>query len=850
MAKIGSANIALLRPEFEESNKLLTEGLKGMWESGDPLKTAIDGNINYLQQERVGQLQNMLQGILPQDPSDPKAMQEYMQKATNMAQDNGFNKWGINAGGVVDTANALVDRNLEVDKLQGANTKANLANNKTVQTNQFLQGSNTIRANEGTNDDIIKFAADNNLSVDAAKHVLDIQEQSVDIAGTVQKSNTDLIASQNALAQLQAAAKANNGFTTAQQKQEMSYLRDRIERMLNPGPGGGVGKPQGVSSGSTGTTNSSNGGNVQSFGADIDKDLADTVNRFGVNPEYMRGLLSMEGGTKGQQSSTGALGVGQFVQKTWNNLAKTPEGKAIGMTSINNSNFRKDNDPRKNNRVNMLATGLLTKQNQSTLERNGIPITPANLYMAHNMGPALVLAAYGKTATTPQMKRNMAVNGGNANMSAKEFLDFQSERYNDHYAKSNGGASPGSEGGGSNFNASEFIDQLQLSSGNPNTTANTNELLQVLRDRAEATNTLNESSPKIDLDSAALPSFIGSGTGSASDAMKLFEPQNQFMKDDATASMGAITSSNEAQIADIEASGDMLKYNSSIESEFDTRLREAQEAAAANGGGNIPISSLIGGEKDRLESGKAALIQAGFTKEKLATLPAKTKTIIFRSLNTYLDKVDSNQNTNSLQVEREQQGAIGNLEKFPDNYKKDAVALLDEGIKKDAVDWLEEKTKFDAGMKWGARHGTLGVLGAVSDIGVSADKRISNLNALHTYMTDKAVDVLMGGSGAYTKSVNPSDVPGIVSRAKEIYKDKQNMDDVHNLKDLDGYMTKPMNPGKWGSAVLQAADEVSVEKNKEWDKLNETPLSIPFSEIVKKDLRDNTVNSFSKDPYK
>lgn len=849
MAKIGSANIALLRPEFEESNKLLTEGLKGMWESGDPLKTAIDGNINYLQQERVGQLQNMLQGILPQDPSDPKAMQEYMQQATNMAQENGFNKWGINAGGVVDTANALVDKNLEVDKLQGANTKANLENTRTEEMNQLQRAANVIGANKGTNDDIMKYAADNGLSVDAAKYVLDGQEQAVNIAGTVQKSNTDLIASQNALEQLLAAAEANNGFTTAQQKQEISQLMGTIERMLSPASGGGVGKSQGVSSGSTGTTNSSNGGNVQSFGADIDKDLADTVNRFGVNPEYMRGLLSMEGGTKGQQSSTGALGVGQFVQKTWNNLAKTPEGKAIGMTPINNSNFRKDNDPRKNNRVNMLATGLLTKQNQSTLERNGIPITPANLYMSHNMGPGLVLAAYGKIPTTAQMKKNMVVNGGNANMSAKEFLDFQSERYNNHYAKSNGGASPGSEGGGSNFNASEFIDQLQLSSGNPNTTANTNELLQVLRDRAEATNTLNESSPRIDLDSAALPSFIGSGTGSASDAMKLFEPQNQFMKDDAKASMGAITSSNEAQIADIEASGDMLKYNSSIETEFDTRLREAREAAAANGG-NIPISALIGGEKDRLESGKAALIQAGFTKEKLATLPAKTKTIIFRSLNKYLDKVDSNQNTNSLQVEREQQGAIGNLEKFPDNYKKDAVALLDEGIKEDAVDWLEEETKFDAGMKWGARHGTLGVLGAVSDIGVSADKRISNLNALHTYMTDKAVDVLMGGSGAYTKSVNPSDVPGIVSRAKVIYKEMQNMDDVHNLKDLDGYMTKPMNPGKWGSAVLQAADEVSVEKNKEWDKLNETPLSIPFSEIVKKDLRDNTVNSFSKGPNK
>ena len=159
MAKIGSANIALLRPEFEESNKLLTEGLKGMWGAVDPLKTAIDGNINYLQQERVGQLKNMLQGILPQDPSDPMAMQEYMQQATSMAQDNGFNKWGINSAGVFDTATALVDKNLEVNKLQGANTKANLENTETEETNQLQKAANAIRAAGGTNDDIMKFAA-------------------------------------------------------------------------------------------------------------------------------------------------------------------------------------------------------------------------------------------------------------------------------------------------------------------------------------------------------------------------------------------------------------------------------------------------------------------------------------------------------------------------------------------------------------------------------------------------------------------------------------------------------------------------------------------------------------------
>lgn len=809
MAKIGSANIALLRPEFEESNKLLTEGLKGMWEAADPLKTAIDGNINYLQEERVGQLKNMLQGILPQNPSDPMAMQEYMQQATSLAQDNGFNKWGINAAGVFDTATALVDKNLEVNKLQGANTKANLENDKTVETNQFVQGVNAIRANGGTNDDIMKFAAVSGFSVDAAKHILDGQQQAVNIAGTVQKSNTDLIASQNALEQLNAAITANNGVATAQQRQERSYLMEVIKRMESNLSGGGVGKSQGVSSGSTGTTNSSFRDRLVQSESSGNSEASITI--------------------KDGRQFGGLLQLGAARLKDYANATKTKAMTPEQFRKLSASEQEKVNDWHINSLTKAARnTGAIGKVIK------GIPMTEdALVSMAH-------LGGIGG------MQKFIQTNG------AYDPSDELGTSLSSYARKFGGGSSSGSGGGGggSNFNISEIIGQLQLGSGMPNTTANTNELLKVLRDRIDATNTLNKSSPRIDLDSAALPSFIGKGTGSASDAMKLFEPQNQFMKDDAIASMGAITSSNQAQIADIEASEDMLKYNSSIETEFDTRLREAQEAAAANGGGNIPISALIGGEKDRLESGKAALIQAGYTPEVLATLPAETKTIIFRSLNKYLDNVDSNQNTNSLQVQKEQQGAIGNLEEFPDNYKTATVNFLNDGIKKEAVDWLEEETTFDAAMKWGARHGTLGVLGAVSDIGVSAKQRISNLDSLHTYMVDKAVSTLMSKKDRYGTSVNPRDVAGIVKRAKEIYKEMQNMDDVHNLKDLDGYMKKPMNPGKFNAAVLKAADEVSVEKNRKWGKLNDTPISIPFSEIVKKDLRDNTVNSFSKDPNK
>lgn len=807
MSKIGSVNIGLLRPEFAESNKLFGSSMDALTEAPTPFKEAMANNFAYMQQQKAGELTNLLQQQAPQDPSDPMAMQQYMQQATNMAQDKGFNKWGINAGGAVSAANALVDRNQEVDKLQGTNTKANLENTRTEELNQLQKAANDIRARGGNNNDIMKFAADNGLSVDAANYVLGTQKQAVDIAGTVQKSNTDLIASQNALEQIQAAVKANHGVATAQQRLEMSQLMETIKRLESGMSGGGVGKSQGVSSGSTGTTNSSFRDRLVQSESSGNSEASITI--------------------KDGRQFGGLLQLGAARLKDYANATKTKAMTPEQFRKLSTNEQEKVNDWH----INSLTTAA---RNSGAVGKviKGIPMTEdALVSMAH-------LGGIGG------MQKFVKTNG------AYDPSDELGTSLSSYAKKFGGGASPGSGGGSSNFNASEYIDQLQLSSGMPNTTANTNELLQVLRDRAEATNTLNESSPRIDLDSAALPSFIGSGTGSASDAMKLFEPQNQFMEDDATASMGAITSSNEAQIADIEASGDMLKYNDSIESAFDKRLREAQEAAAANGGGNIPISSLIGGEKDRLDSGKAALIQAGYTPEKLAALPAETKTIIFRSLNKYLDNVDSNQNTNSLQVEKEQRGAIGNLKKFPDNYKTATVNFLNDDIKKDAVDWLEEETTFDSVMKGTARWGSLGVLGAMSNMAVSADKRISNLNALHTDMTDRAVTALMDNRDAYGKSVDPRDVAGIVKRAKVIYKEMQNMDDVHNLKDLDGYMKKPMNPGKFTKAVLKAADEVSVEKNKEWGKLNETPLSIPFSEIVKKDLRDNTVNSFSKDPNK
>lgn len=177
-------------------------------------------------------------------------------------------------------------------------------------------------------------------------------------------------------------------------------------------------------------------GKFSGFGHEVDSYIKEASARYGVDEKMMRGLVKMEDGWHGKMSPTGALGVGQFTQGTWNDLVKTSEGQAIGMTYINKSNFRKSNDPRRNKRINTLATALLAKKNADILKKSGIAVNGENLYMAHNMGAGFVQAIYGKGEFAKNTAKNIQVNGG-GNMSPQKFIAYQKKRFLQHYADAN-----------------------------------------------------------------------------------------------------------------------------------------------------------------------------------------------------------------------------------------------------------------------------------------------------------------------------------------------------------------------------------------------------------------------------
>lgn len=175
------------------------------------------------------------------------------------------------------------------------------------------------------------------------------------------------------------------------------------------------------------------------FGAEQDGYIAEAAKRYGIDEKVLRGFVKMEGGWTGKMSPTGAIGTGQFIQGTWNSLANSAEGQAIGMTRVDKSNFRTASDPRFNRRTNTLATGLLAKQNADILTRNGIPVTGENLYMLHNIGPGVIPALLGSNNVSSQTLLAMRQNGMMAGQTPTDFVSMQKGKFNTHYAMANNG---------------------------------------------------------------------------------------------------------------------------------------------------------------------------------------------------------------------------------------------------------------------------------------------------------------------------------------------------------------------------------------------------------------------------
>ena len=196
-----------------------------------------------------------------------------------------------------------------------------------------------------------------------------------------------------------------------------------------------TGQPVGTLS-NTSIINNSGSGKAFEFGGGVDQYIAEASKKYGIPEDVLRGFVKMEAGWTGKMSPTGAIGTGQFTQGTWNSLVGTAEGRAIGMTKIDKSNFRQANDPRRDKRINTLATGLLAKQNADILKNNGLPITGENLYMLHNIGPGVISALKGGSVNAATEKA-MRQNGKRSGESAAQFAKRQQGIFSGHYATAN-----------------------------------------------------------------------------------------------------------------------------------------------------------------------------------------------------------------------------------------------------------------------------------------------------------------------------------------------------------------------------------------------------------------------------
>lgn len=173
-----------------------------------------------------------------------------------------------------------------------------------------------------------------------------------------------------------------------------------------------------------------------SFGKDVDGYIKEAATKYGIDEKILRGFVKMEAGWTGAMSPTGAIGTGQFTQGTWNGLAKTDEGKAIGMIPITKANFRTPDDPRRDKRINTLATALLAKNNMAVLKGYGISGAGENLYMAHNIGPetfALALTGKANAAGLDAMRKN----GMKKGETPRQFADRQRKIFMQHYNQAN-----------------------------------------------------------------------------------------------------------------------------------------------------------------------------------------------------------------------------------------------------------------------------------------------------------------------------------------------------------------------------------------------------------------------------
>ena len=180
----------------------------------------------------------------------------------------------------------------------------------------------------------------------------------------------------------------------------------------------------------------------QGFGAGIDKSLEEASKKYGIDIKTLRGFLHMEDGWYGSDSNTGAIGPGQFTFDTWNDLAKTKEGKEIGMKPITRNkdgsgNFRKADDPRRDPHINVMATALFARNNAEKLKAAGVPVTSETLYMVHNIGSGVIPALQGSDKVNKATLDSMDKNRRRPNETPTQFVKRQMSILSSHYKIAN-----------------------------------------------------------------------------------------------------------------------------------------------------------------------------------------------------------------------------------------------------------------------------------------------------------------------------------------------------------------------------------------------------------------------------
>jgi Transglycosylase SLT domain len=130
-----------------------------------------------------------------------------------------------------------------------------------------------------------------------------------------------------------------------------------------------------------------------------------TTTKYGLSPTFLSKLVDIESsGNPNAVSSTGATGLTQFTKGTW---SKYGQGD------------------RRDINANLDAAARYALDNKRYLESElGRPVTDGELYLAHQQGAGGALALLknpNARAGDVVNPRNIAVNGGNPNMTAGEF---------------------------------------------------------------------------------------------------------------------------------------------------------------------------------------------------------------------------------------------------------------------------------------------------------------------------------------------------------------------------------------------------------------------------------------------